>query len=532
MGEMDLRCGARWLGVGAAALALAAAAALAAPPQGNFTVTPNTPNQGEPALFTCQPCPGMGSTTVDWDLDGDGGFEITDARTATTTFDTAGLHTVSMRLTRNDETNIITNTVTVNAPPTVTFGFDPESPLEGQDVDFQSQVSDPETNPVTRAWDFGDGTTGTGQAPSHAYAAAGTYTVTVTATDSHGAQGSASQSIVVQADPGPTSSFDFGPTVPDVGETAAFTSTAQASQGSIVDVDWDFDGDGEFDDFSGPDAEWAFDSPGTHEVRMRAEQTNGKTAESQASLRVNGVPSADFTWDPANPVAGDSVDLVSTSSDFEGALSELSWDLDGDGLFGDGSETQIRQPFPDAGTYDIGLQVTDSDGTVSTVRKDVVVAEPAPPPPPPPDPPPPADLPSEPTGGTEPSAGSNPPLPTPTPRPRLMSPFPVIRIAGTVLPHGARVDVLSVRAPRGSRIQVRCVGSGCPVRSLATTSATRLVRFRKFERRLPAGTRLKVFVRQENRIGKYTSFLIRAGAAPKRVDLCLFPKRRSPGRCP
>jgi len=531
MGETDLRRGARWLGVAAVALGLAAAAALAAPPQGNFTVTPNTPNQGEPALFTCQPCPGQGSTTVDWDLNGVGDFEITNARTATTTFDTAGPHTVRMRLTRNGETNIITKTVTVNAPPTVTFGFDPDSPLEGQDVDFQSQVSDPEGNTVTRAWDFGDGTTGTGPAPNHAYAAAGTYMVTVTATDSNDAKGSASQSIVVRADPGPTSSFDFGPTVPDVGETAVFTSTAQASQGSIVDVDWDFDGDGEFDDFSGSDAEWVFDAPGTQNVRMRAEQTNGKVAEAQTSLRVNGLPSADFTWTPVSPVPGDSVDLVSTSSDFEGPLSELSWDLDGDGLFGDGSEAQIRQPFPEEGTYDIGLQVTDSDGTVSTVRKQVVVAEP------PPDPPP-LPPPSEPAGGTEPSGVPTvlSPMPTPAPtrrpRPRLMSPFPIIRIAGTVLPRGAKIDVLSVRAPRGSRIQVRCVGSGCPARSVATTSATRLVRFRKFERRLPAGIRLKVSVRQENRIGKYTSFLIRAGAPPKRVDLCLFPTRRSPGRCP
>ena len=319
---------------------------------------------------------------MDWDLNGVGGFEITNARTATTTFETAGARTVRMRLTRNGETTIVTKTVTVNAPPAVTFGFDPDSPLEGQEVDFQSQVSDPEGNSVTRSWNFGDGTTGTGAGPNHAYAAAGTYTVTVTATDSNGAEGSASQTIVVQPDPGPTSSFDFGPTVPDVGETAVFTSTAHASQGSIVDVDWDFDGDGEFDDFSGPDAEWVFDAPGTHNVRMRAEQTNGKVAEAQTSLRVNGVPSADFTWTPVNPAPGDSVDLVSTSSDFEGALAELSWDLDGDGLFGDGSEAQIRQPFPKTGTFDIGLQVTDSDGTVTTVRKEVVVATPPPPPPP------------------------------------------------------------------------------------------------------------------------------------------------------
>jgi PKD repeat protein len=426
MGETDFRRGARWLALTVAALGLAAAAALAAPPQGNFTVTPNTPNQGEPALFTCKPCPGK--TDVEWDLDGVPGFEAS-GPTANTTFATAGSHTVSMRLTRNGETNTITKTVTVNAA----------------------------------------------------------------------------------ADAGPTSSFTFAPPVPDVGETVSFTSTSQASQGAITDIDWDFDGNDDFADFTGSPALWAFDTPGTHVVKLRATQTNGLTAVGQASVRVNGIPSADFTWNPASPVAGASVNLVSTSTDFEGPLATFSWDLDGDGLFGDGSGPVFRQPFAAAGTYDIGLQVTDSDGTVSTVRRQIVVAR--------------ATLPSEPTGTT----GSSPPA---KPRPRLMNPFPVVRIAGTVLPHGALINVLSVRAPRGAQIRLRCVGDGCPVGSVATTSATRLVRFRRFERRLRAGIRLKVFVRQANRIGKYTSFLIRAGAPPKRVDLCVFPTRRSPGRCP
>ncbi len=163
---------------------------------------------------------------------------------------------------------------------------------------------------------------------------------------------------------------------------------------------------------------------------------------------MNGLPSANFEWEPASPVAGGSVDLVSTSSDFEGPLSSLSWDLDGDGLFGDGSEAQIRQPFPKAGTYDIGLQVTDSDGTVSTVRKQVVVAAP-PAPKPPPTPP------SGPTGGTEPSGGTPPR--SPTPRTRLMSPFPVVRIAGTVLarrsPHRRAVGARSARFPDTSALR-------------------------------------------------------------------------------
>ncbi len=518
MGETDLRRGARWLALIVAALGLGAAAALAAPLDGNFTVTPNTPNQGEPALFTCKPCPGKAE--VAWDLDGVPGFEAI-GRTATATFDSPGPHTVSMLLTEDGETNTITKTVTVNAPPAVTFDFDPDSPLVGQEVDFQSDVSDP-GDTFTRAWDFGDGQPGTGGgAPSHAYAAPGTYTVTLTATDSNGASGIATQSIVVRADDGPRSSFTFAPPVPDVGETVSFTSTSQASQGAITDIAWDFDGDDDFADFTGSPASWAFDTPGTHVVKVRATQTNGLTAVGEASVRVNGIPAADFTWNPAGPVAGASVDLVSTSTDFEGPLATFSWDLDGDGLYGDGSGPVFRQPFAAAGTYDIGLQVTDSDGTVGTVRRQIVVAAPTLPP---------ATVPSEPTGTTGPSAGSSPPAPKP--RPRLMSPFPVVRIAGTVLPHGALIKVLSVRSPRGAQIRVRCMGNGCPVGSVATTSATRLVRFHRFERRLRAGVRLKVFVQQANRIGKYTSFLIRAGAPPKRVDLCVFPTRRSPGRCP
>ena len=515
MGETDLRRGARWLGVAVAALGLAAATALAAPPQGNFTVTPNTPNQGEPALFTCKPCPGKAE--VAWDLDGVPGFEAS-GRTATATFDSPGPHTVSMLLTEDDETNTITKTVTVNAPPAVTFDWDPDSPLVGQEVDFQSQVSDRGRTRLRAAWSFGDGETGTGAGPSHTYAAPGTYTVTVTATDSNGASGTATQSIVVRSDAGPTSSFTFAPPVPDVGETVSFTSTSQASQGAITDIDWDFDGNDDFADFTGSPASWAFDTPGTHVVKLRATQTNGLTAVGQASVRVNGIPAADFTWNPASPVAGASVDLVSTSTDFEGPLATFSWDLDGDGLYGDGSGPVFRQPFAAAGTYDIGLRVTDSDGTVSTVRRQVVVDATA------------VGAASEPAGHHWPERGVEPARDNP--RPRLMNPFPVVRIAGTVLPHGALINVLSVRAPRGAQIRVRCMGNGCPVGSVATTSATRLVRFRRFERRLRAGIRLKVFVQQAKRIGKYTSFLIRAGAPAEAGGPVRVPDEALPGTLP
>jgi hypothetical protein len=63
-------------------------------------------------------------------------------------------------------------------------------------------------------------------------------------------------------------------------------------------------------------------------------------------------------------------------------------------------------------------------------------------------------------------------------------------------------------------------------------SRGRAIRFRMFEETLDAGTRLGIYVRKGDTVGKYTRFTIRAGAAPKRLDRCLMPGRARPVRCP
>jgi hypothetical protein len=130
------------------------------------------------------------------------------------------------------------------------------------------------------------------------------------------------------------------------------------------------------------------------------------------------------------------------------------------------------------------------------------------------------------TSFTEPVA----PIVDVTARPGMLRPFPVVRIRGYFKPGGVRVTLLSIAGPRSAHITARCIGPGCPMRTIALASAP--ARLRAFERFLPAGTVLQVRVVREGSIGKYVRFLIRARSAPLRTDLCLMPGRAQARACP
>jgi hypothetical protein len=145
----------------------------------------------------------------------------------------------------------------------------------------------------------------------------------------------------------------------------------------------------------------------------------------------------------------------------------------------------------------------------------VVVAPPPPPAPPPPAPPPPAPAQVVAASSAPPSAS-------------FLDPFPVVRIRGFFRRTGARITLLSVRGPKKAKVSARCVGHGCPVRSLTLPSAN--VRLHRFERFLHAGIQLQIRVTRPGRIGSYTSFLIRSRKAPLRTDRCLT-SRGKPVAC-
>jgi chitodextrinase len=112
--------------------------------------------------------------------------------------------TVQVTLTVTDSrgaqaVRIKTIRIDVPAEPEVDFTFSPTTPAPGQQVFFNASASKPEPGRtlVSYAWNFGDGTTGTGVNESHVFSDEGTYTVTLRVTDDVGAFAQVTKEVTV-----------------------------------------------------------------------------------------------------------------------------------------------------------------------------------------------------------------------------------------------------------------------------------------------------------------------------------------------
>ncbi len=87
-----------------------------------------------------------------------------------------------------------------NEAPLVSFVATPRTGKPPLVVFFEANASDPDGTIARYEWDFGDGSTGTGQTAEHVYLDAGIFVVTLTVTDDGGATRRATEVVIVAVD--------------------------------------------------------------------------------------------------------------------------------------------------------------------------------------------------------------------------------------------------------------------------------------------------------------------------------------------
>jgi PKD repeat protein len=173
-----------------------------------------------------------------------------------------------------------------NGAPTASFVSSPSVPLTQTPVTFDASSSfDLDGTILTYAWNFGDGSTGSGKVVQHQYNVGGSYSVTLTVTDDRGLTGTKSQSIIVTEGGNPTAAFDFSPSEPTVNQKVYFNaakSTAITGR-TIVRYDWDY-GNGRQD--SGQLAWEIYTAAGKYRVVLTVTDDAGKKSSTSSDVTV------------------------------------------------------------------------------------------------------------------------------------------------------------------------------------------------------------------------------------------------------
>ena len=325
-------------------------------PNANFTFSPSSPEILDVITFDSTSTDSDGSiATMEWDFNHDGLYDDATGDKPTWTYFLPGTYTVGLLVTDNEgESDTVTKTVTVstvpNDPPVAAFHFAPTSPKTNQQITFTSDATD-DSSVSLEEWDFeNDGTYDTtGSQAQHSYGVADSYTAKLRVTDDQGASTTTTRTVNVTDPPNnpPVPAFGFSPNSPQANQLVTFTSTS-TDDGAIASTEWDFTDDGTFD-ASGTSVQHAYAVPKAHVVRMRVTDNKGVSRETTKTVTVpNQAPVADFSYAPASPKKGETVNFSSLATDPEGRVQSMTWDLNGDNQFTDatGDGGQGRSPRP------------------------------------------------------------------------------------------------------------------------------------------------------------------------------------------
>ncbi len=345
------------------------------------------------ASGSADPNPGGSIVSYTWDF-GDG-----TTGTGATVVHTYGPGSFTATVT---ETNLEGVTATKSVPvgvaaatPTAAIAPTSETGVTSLTVDLDGSGStDP--NPggtiTAYAWNFGDGTNGTGPTVTHTYGV-GAYTATLAVTDNFGQSATIQTTINVYPTVPPVAAFSVAPTTTAVycgnagcGATEDFDDTASvpaptATTGSVT-YGWDF-GDGTSDQTTnGPDAtveQHTYATAGTYTVTLTVADQAGRTSAVSHQVTIDTPPSPVITATNSTGPGPLTLNLDATGSTDPNpgaSITSYTWDF-GDGTPA-GTGPTVSHTYTTPGFYTVTLVVGDSAGLKASTTTSIEVYGPLP----------------------------------------------------------------------------------------------------------------------------------------------------------
>lgn len=314
----------------------------------------------------------------DWDLDHDGATFTVDATGATPTvrFADDGPRRVALRVT--DEDSFALAVVDVLVADVAPFAIAPDDTAveEGAPLALAgAAVADPYDPVAAWRWDLdGDGAfdDAEGRDVVATWDDHGDRVVRLLVEDEDGST-SVDATLVRVVDGAPLASV-AGPRALAEGATGSWDGSASTPRGDpIVLWAWDLDGDGAFDDATGPVASAAFPSQGARTIALRTTDDDGSVDVAAFAVDVTDTGPSGVVVAPAEVAEGVPFDVALDAVAHDG-VAAVAWEAPGGSVL-DATATGARVLFDDAGDRVVRARVLDGDGSEAFFERAVVVRE-------------------------------------------------------------------------------------------------------------------------------------------------------------
>lgn len=313
---------------------------------------------------------------------GDSGKAVT--RTATHIFKEPGEYEVTLTLTdsKNKQGSAAKRFIvnSPKAPPLAGIKTTPEASngvVTGQapfSVIFDASSSrDPNNNIIDYSWDF-DGDSKTDDAnllTSHTFSSPGTYNVSLVVSDATDL--SSKSQIVVKVEPGALKAeVTAEPVAGVIPLTVAFDASGSSDpDGKIVNYEWNF-GDSGKPHLDTTKVSHQYTAVGTFTAKVTVINAENKRATSQVLINVRPV-SLRACFEASSETGNAPLEVEFNPTCSTGTVIKYNWNFSN---LGRSTDRKPLFTFQNPGEYTITLEVTDSENTVDSFTKKILVKTP------------------------------------------------------------------------------------------------------------------------------------------------------------